>query len=188
MNRTRFSPDKLFSYQSCYNSLAGALAKDECYMRPVQEQTNMDLISGSHSIGQNLYHLEWCPKYRYNMFKQEENKKLCEEVLRRVAKRHNIKITELCVMPDHIHTVVGIPPTMSVSKALQLLKGASSHELFKRKPHFRCRYPKGHIWSPGKFYRSVGDTDAETVIQYVRDQRLQQTNLDIFPKTTKGAS
>ena len=188
MNRTRFSPDKLFSYQSCYNSLAGALAKDECYMRPVQEQTNMDLISGSHSIGQNLYHLEWCPKYRYNMFKQEENKKLCEEVLRKVAKRHNIKITELCVMPDHIHTVVGIPPTMSVSKALQLLKGASSHELFKRKPHFRCRYPKGHIWSPGKFYRSVGDTDAETVFQYVRDQRLQQTNLDIFPKTTKGAS
>ena len=75
-------------------------------------------------------------------------------------------------MPDHIHTVVGIPPTMSVSKALQLLKGTSSRELFKRKPNFRKRYPKGHLWSPGKFYRSVGDTDAETAIQYVRDQRL----------------
>jgi putative transposase len=121
------------------------------------------------------------------MFKQEENKKLCEEVLHEVAKRHKIKIAELSVMSDHIHTVVGIPPTMSVSKALQLLKGASSRELFKRKPHFRCRYSKGHFWSPGKFYRSVGDTDAETVLQYVRDQRLQQTSLDVFPTTTKCA-
>jgi len=141
----------------------------------------MNLISGSHSIGQNLYHLEWCPKYRYNMFKREENKKLCEEVLHEVAKRHNIIITELSVMSDHIHTVVGIPPTMSVSKALQLLKGASSRELFKRKPHLRCRYHKGHFWSPGKFYRSVGDADMDTVLQYVRNQRLQQTSLNDFP-------
>ena len=148
----------------------------------------MDLVSGSHSIGQNLYHLEWCPKYRYNMFKREENKNLCEEVLHEVAKRHHIEITELSVMPDHIHTVVEIPPTMSVSKALQLLKGASSREIFKMRPNFRKRYPKGHLWSPGKFYRSIGDADAETVIQYVRDQRLQQTKLDVFPTTTNGAS
>ena len=148
----------------------------------------MKLVSGSHSSGQNLYHLEWCPKYRYKMFMKEENKKLCEEILREVAERNKIKITELSVMPDHIHTVVGIPPTMSVSKALQLLKGTSSKELFRRKPNFRLRYPKGHLWSPGKFYRSVGDTDAETAIQYVRDQRLQQTSLDAFPSATNRAS
>ncbi len=57
------------------------------------------------------------------MFKREESKKLCEEVLHEVAKRHKIEITELSVMHDHIHTVIGIPPTMSVSKALQLFKG-----------------------------------------------------------------
>ena len=141
----------------------------------------MELVSSSHSIGQNMYHLEWCPKYRYNMFKRERNKKLCEDVLHEVAKRHKIEITELSVMSDHIHLVVGIPPTMSVSKALQLLKGASARELFKRRTYFRCRYPRGHFWSPGKFYRSVGDTDAETVLQYVRDQRLEQTSLSDFP-------
>ena len=141
----------------------------------------MNLVSGSHSIGQNMYHLEWCPKYRYNMFKRESNKKLCETVLHEVAKRHKIEITELSVMSDHIHVVVCIPSTMSVSNALQLLKGASSREIFKRKPHFRCRYPKGHLWSPGKFYRSVGDADAETVLQYVRDQRFEQKSLNDFP-------
>ena len=148
----------------------------------------MSLFSGSHSVGQNLYHLEWCPKYRYNMFKQEENKKLCEEILREIAKRHNIEIAELSIMPDHIHTVVQIPVTMSVSQVLHLLKGASSRELFKRQPKFRLRYPRGHFWSPGKLYRSVGDADIETVIQYVRYQRLQQTSLDDFPSPTLPAT
>jgi len=26
------------------------------------------------------------------------------------------------------------------------------------------RLPKGYLWIPGKFYRTVGDADAETVI------------------------
>ncbi len=58
----------------------------------------MKLVSGSPSIGQNLYHLEWCPKYRYKMFIKEENKKFCEEILGEVAERHQIKIEELSVM------------------------------------------------------------------------------------------
>ena len=67
---------------------------------------------------------------------------------------------------------------MSVSKALHLLKGASANELFKRKPQFRKRYPRGHFWSPGKFYRIAGDADLETVTKYVQNQRLVQATLD----------
>jgi len=148
----------------------------------------MDLVSGSHSIGQNLYHLEWCPKYRYNMFRREEHKKLCEDVLHHVAKRHHISITEMVVMPDHIHMVVELPTTMSVSQAFHLLKGASARELFKQKPHFRQRYSKGHLWSPGKFYRTVGDADAETVIQYVREHQYPQTTLESHATTANRAS
>jgi putative transposase len=144
----------------------------------------MELVSGSHSIGQNLYHLEWCPKYRYNMFRREDNKKLCETILRKVATRHKIGVIELSVMPDHIHMVVELPTTMSISQAFHLLKGASARELFKQIPLFRARYSRGHLWSPGKFYRTVGDADAETVIKYVRDHRLQQTSLNGFPSTT----
>ena len=105
----------------------------------------MSLVRGSHSVGQSLYHFEWCTKYRYKMFRKEENKKLCEEVLNEVAGRHRIGIVELTVMPDHIHMIVSIPPTMTVSKAFNLLKGSSSYELFRRQPKFRLRYPKGHL-------------------------------------------
>jgi len=70
-------------------------------------------------------------------------------------------------MPDHIHVVVCIPAEMSVSRALQFLRGASARELFKRKTYFRYRHPKGQFWNPGKFYRIVDDADAETVLACV---------------------
>ena len=69
---------------------------------------------------------------------------------------------------------------MIVRQAFHLLKQASSRELFKLKPNYRNRYPKGHFWSPGKFYRTVGDANVETVIHYVREQRLQHSTLNGF--------
>ena len=139
------------------------------------------IFSGSHHVGQALYHLEWCPKYRYKMFRKDKNKKLCEEILKEVAERHKIELIELSVMPDHVHLIVSIPPTMSLSKAFQLLKGASSYELFRREPKFRLRYPKGHFWSTGKFYRSVGDVDLETTRSYVqRQEEIHQSTLSQF--------
>ncbi len=114
------------------------------------------------------------------MFRKEKNKKLCEEILKEIAERHGIEIQELSIMPC-IHAIVSIPPTMSPSKAFQLLKGASSYELFKREPKFRLRYPKGHFWSTGKFYRSVGDVDLETTRDYVRRQReIHQSKLSQY--------
>ena len=63
----------------------------------------------------------------------------------------------------------------------------ANRELFKRKTNFRRRYPRGHFWSPGKFYRTVGDADTEAVIQYVREHRFQQTTLNEFPSGTNHA-
>lgn len=78
-------------------------------------------------------------------------------------------------MPDHVHMVVAVPPSISLSKALQLLKGGSSYEFFHLHPEFRLRYPKGHLLSPGKFCRSIGDVDLETTKNYVREQAGQST-------------
>jgi len=114
------------------------------------------------------------------MFKKEENKKLCENILEEIAQRHHIILIEMAVMSDHVHLITDILPTMGISQAFHLLKGASSHELFKRQPKFRLRYPRGHFWSSGKFYRTVGDADAETAINYVRKHKVHQTTLTAF--------
>jgi len=85
------------------------------------------------------------------------------------ARRHNMTILELAVMPDHIHVIVQIPAEMSQSKAIQLLKGCSSYELFRTVPNFRLRYPKGSFWSSGNFKDTVGRITVEVAKKYVRE-------------------
>jgi len=73
-------------------------------------------------------------------------------------------------MPEHIHVSVEIPPNMSQIKALQLLKGNLSYQLFKQQPKFRLRYPKGHFFSPGACANSTGYNTVDIVDNYVRNQ------------------
>ena len=140
-----------------------------------------DLVSGAHSVFQCVYHIEWCPKYRFNVFKKEGSKEDMENILQQVAKEYEMQIEELAVMPDHVHIVVHVAPSISLAKATNLLKGRSAYEYFKLHPNLRNRYTKGHLWSKGKFYRSVGSVDLETTKQYVRNQEdVHQTKLGAF--------
>jgi Transposase and inactivated derivatives len=41
----------------------------------------------------------------------------------------------MSVVPDHIHLIMDVPPTMSVSEPFRLLNGCSSYELFKENPN-----------------------------------------------------
>lgn len=135
----------------------------------------------AHKVGVNVHHLEWCTKYRYKMFEQDKYKNLCEEILHEVAQRHRMVIRELFVMPEHIHMSVETPPSISQSKALQLLKGNLSHQLFRRQPKFRLRYPRGHFFSPGAYAGSVGYTTIEAVDNYIKNQvDVHQTGLPSF--------
>jgi len=105
------------------------------------------------------------------MFQKEENLKLAEACIRRAASLHEIKIIKISVMPEHIHCTVGVVMSMSASKALQLLKGISSRLFFKHQVKAKLRYPRGHLWSEGKFASSVGFTDLDTVNHYVASQK-----------------
>ena len=73
-------------------------------------------------------------------------------------------------MPEHLHTIVKLPLTMTPSKALQLLKGRSSYLFFRAHPKARLRYPKGHLWSRGKFASSIGYSDLPTTLRYILHQ------------------
>ena len=127
----------------------------------------MDLKSFSHSFGQNAFHFVWKPKYARDPFKFELVRIDCEIFIRDVAIRHGFKIYELHVAVDHVHIFVELPTTISVSKALQLFKGYSAFKLFRKHPWLRNHFRKGHFWSPGKFFRSVGNTTMEAVQHYI---------------------
>lgn len=142
---------------------------------------SLDFIYFSHKVCVNVHHLEWCTKYRYRLLRKPENKKLCEDAIRTVAERHSIKIRELNVRPEHVHISAELPPSMSQSKALQLLKGGSAYLIFKAQPKFRLRCAKGNFWSPGAYAGSVGNNTVEIVDDYVKNQdEVHQATLEIF--------
>ena len=127
----------------------------------------MELNHFGHAIGQNAFHFVWKPKYCWDPFKFDKVRESCEEFLNEVAIKHKFKIYELSVQPDHIHLFVEVPHIMSVAKALQLFKGYSAYKLFKTYPWLRRYFRRGHFWSPGKFFRSVGNVTSETIQHYI---------------------
>lgn len=127
----------------------------------------------AHSIGWNTYHFEWCTKYRYKTFRKEYIKNLCLVALSESAKRYKIKVMDMEVDTDHIHMIASLPITMNPSKALNLMKGFSAFILFKLVPNLRFRYPKGHLWSKGKFIASVGHITLENAKKYLEDHHAK---------------
>ena len=136
-------------------------------------ETQFEYTRNHHSVGDSFYHFEWCPKYRYQMFRKLEYKNLAEGCIRKAAHEYNIQIKELNVMSDHLHGILKIPLTMNPSRALQLLKGRSSYLFFRNHPKARLRYPKGHLWSRGKFASSIGYSNIEQTTSYIRNQEIK---------------
>jgi len=124
----------------------------------------------THSVGTLMFHLQWCTKYRYKMFRKLETARLLGACIRRSASKNEIKIIELNVQPEHVHCIVLVKFSVSASRVLQILKGGSARLFFEHKEKARLRYPRGHLWSRGKFASSVGFVQLDVVQNYVRCQ------------------
>ena len=57
-------------------------------------------------------------------------------------------------MPDHIHTLVSIPPNERVSSFMGYLKGKSTMIIFERYARLKYKYGNRHFWSRG-YYVSI---------------------------------
>ncbi len=79
-------------------------------------------------------------------------------------------ILEREVQPEHLHLIVEIPLTMAPSDAIRMLKRISAKIIFASIPKLRLRYPKGALWSVGKFAISVGNITLEKAKEYVKNQ------------------
>ena len=128
----------------------------------------LNLKHTKHAVGQNAYHLVWKTKYALDLFKSVYYRKVCEGALRQVAMNYGYKIYEMQVMPDHVHLFVECPKNISISKTLQLFKGISSRMLRR---NFSFLREHKHLWSPGKFYRSVGNVSWDVIQNYIANSQ-----------------
>jgi putative transposase len=64
----------------------------------------------------------------------------CRELLREISRSQEMVIYAGSINRDHVHMLIGIPPQISVSRAVQYLKGKSSHKLLSEFAGLRKRY------------------------------------------------
>ena len=92
---------------------------------------HMDNNSLSHTKWNCKYHIVFAPKYRrkvaYGKIKQD-----IADILSMLCKRKGVKIIEAEICPDHVHMLVEIPPSISVSYFVGYLKGKSTLMIFER--------------------------------------------------------
>ncbi len=127
----------------------------------------------SHVIYKCDYHIVWVPKYRFRVL-TGEIKRLAEEDIRMLCEWKKCDIQELSVQSDHIHVVLSIPPKVSVSTLMGILKGKLAIKLFKTYPHMKQKpYWGNHFWARGYFVSTVG-IDEDMIKRYVRYQEQEE--------------
>ena len=135
--------------------------------------------SFSHSYGESNYHIVLVPKYRRHIFRNAHVARGCRLVMEEIASRYGYKILAMEVMEDHVHMFIEVHPTHSLSKTFQLFKGISSRRLFWRFPSIEKMLWGGHLWSRGKFFRSVGQVTNDRVKYYITESQSGR----LFSKT-----
>src|ERR1035441_9880837 len=79
---------------------------------------------GSHTVWDCKYHVVWTTKYRFAVLGGDVGDR-CRELLRETARAHEMIIHAGAINRDHVHMLLSIPPSLSVSRAVQYLKGRS---------------------------------------------------------------
>jgi putative transposase len=123
----------------------------------------------SHVVYRCDYHIVFVPKYRYRVL-TGAIQELVEQDIRVLCGWREVLVHELSVQPDHVHLVCSVPPKISISDFMGLLKGKLAIKLFKSYPKLRTKpYWGNHFWARGYFVTTVG-VDEEMIRRYVRHQ------------------
>lgn len=87
-------------------------------------------------------------------------------------------------MADHVHVLVSIPPKMSVSGYMGVVKGKTAIKVFKSYPVLKRKpYWGNHFWARGYFVNTVG-INAHMIRRNVKyqeeEERKEESNQQGF--------
>ena len=123
----------------------------------------------SQTIWHCQYHIVWTPKYRFKILKGEVAEEV-EECIRTFCSQQKCEIVELSVQVDHVHLLVLIPPKISVSKFMGIVKGRTAIRVLNKFRKLRQHpYWGNRFWARGYCVDTVG-LDTEMIRKYVKYQ------------------
>jgi len=81
------------------------------------------------------------------------------------------------LMPDHVHRLIGIPPTHSVASLLGFLKGKSSLWMAQNMANKQRNFVGHKLWARGDFVSTVGINE-KVIRAYSENQEKEDKRLD----------
>ena len=117
-----------------------------------------------HSFTSCFVHCVWSTKNREPLLTPDLRDRLWP-YLGGIAKQNQMKTLAIGGASDHVHVLLALPATLSVAKAMQLLKGNSSKWL-------RETFPKmdSFAWQEGYGAFSIGMSGVDATVAYIRNQ------------------
>jgi len=126
--------------------------------------------TGAHTKHRLQVHLVWIPKYRRRVLRGKIAIRL-RHLLHVASNMNRWKIREMSIQPDHIHMIVQIKPSDSISEVAQIMKGGTSRAIRKEFPELEEFLWGESLWADGYFAESVGHVNEEVVKRYIREQQ-----------------
>lgn len=127
----------------------------------------------THAVYHCNFHIVFAPKYRYRVL-EGKVQEFVENKIRQISEWYNVEIEELSVQKDHVHMLVSIPPKLSVSSYVGIVKGKTAIQLFEKKRYLREKpYWGNHFWARGYFVTTVG-IDENIIRRYINHQEEEE--------------
>jgi len=116
-----------------------------------------------------LYHVWFATKGRKWLL-QGDVGEAARELIMTVAKEKSINLVQCEMMVDHVHLLIAVDDRTDLSKAMNLLKGATSRRLFQRFPDLKLDAGLNSFWQHRYAAKVVPEAAAASVGQYIRTQ------------------
>ncbi len=128
--------------------------------------------ASAHARYTIYYHIVILPKYRRDIFKEQDIDQSTKYALRELALYHEWIIDELESDQDHIHIFLSAPPSYAPSEIVRLIKTWTYQEVYRRFPKIKQYLWGGKMWATGFYVSTVSDnTTKDEIRKYVREQK-----------------
>ena len=117
-----------------------------------------------HSFTSCLMHCVWATKERRPLIKPDLQSRLWP-YLGGIARENNMKALAVGGIEDHAHILLSLPSTITIAKAIQLVKGGSSKWVSETFPSHR-----DFEWQEGYGAFSISISHIDATITYINNQ------------------
>lgn len=117
-----------------------------------------------HAFASCYLHCVWSTKERRRIITPDLQQRLWP-YLGGIARANKMTAIEIGGVEDHVHILLALSSTLSISKAVQLLKGNSSKWIHETFPEYHA-----FEWQEGYGAFSIGVSGIETTVDYIRRQ------------------